>query len=198
MYRIVSFLIDTSIIIESNNEENLFYLKDGGLSDRKSISVEIFYMFSELYDRYFDPNGSKYVFCDEQQITTGVNEILKEHSPSTLQLLQSFKINHYDFVFPFVRSFFISGRIPTDGEYLFTAFIASKDPIKHAQCMIATSFILLHGRLSSIPLNQIDMFKEIYMALMMKLEVRLLLNNSDVLEKTLEEVELDDDNNDED
>lgn len=191
LYQIISFLIDSSIICENKlNTENHFYLHNGDVSDRENISVILFSMFSELYDRFIDSSNPRFNFVTKETFTESVNEILADIAPSTLQLIKQFEITNYDFIFPYVQSFLAIGRIQSDERYLFTAIITAKSPQNFIASLIATSFIMLHCRLAKIPFNQPDTFKEIFTALLIKIDVRLLLSNARSIQRSMSDLDL--------
>lgn len=188
MFKIITFLIDSSIVIESrDNNENRFHLHDGDISDRITISVNLFYMLSEIYDRFYDSTSKRFEFMPQELFTESINKILHEYSPSTLKLLKSFDIKNYDFIYQHLQSFLIDEKQHNQEKYLFTAFITSKSKKNFAANLIAASFIILHCRLARILYDQPESFQELYIVLLMKIDERLLIENAINLENMSEE-----------
>lgn len=143
-------------------------------------------MFSEIYDRFIDSSSSRYEFISQEQFTDSVNEILRQSSPSTLKLLESFGINNYNFIYIYLQSFLIGAKLSSHEKYLFTAFVTAKSKRKFAVNLIAASFIMLHCRLANVLSDNPEAFQELYIALLMKIDERLLVENAKILEKLSE------------
>ena len=188
---VLTFLLDSAVVLETKGE-NQFHMQDGDTADYLTISVTMFNILSELYDRYLNESSPKYIFTSEDLLYEDINKILEQHSPSTLKLIQSYGVKSYNFLLPTIFSFFTSGRVQNEAEYLFTAFISSRDPVDYVECIIASSFILLHKRLSLLNLAQTDAFQEAYTAFLMKIDARLLISNTTNLENMLYDNESED------
>ena len=141
-------------------------------------------MFSEIYDRFIDSSSSRYEFISQEQFTDRVNEILRQSS--TLKLLESFGINNYNFIYIYLQSFLIGAKLSSHEKYLFTAFVTAKSKRKFAVNLIAASFIMLHCRLANVLSDNPEAFQELYIALLMKIDERLLVENAKILEKLSE------------
>lgn len=144
-------------------------------------------MFSEIYDRFFDSTSKRFEFIPQELFTEGVNKILHEYSPSTLKLLKSYDIKNYDFIYQHLQSFLINEKQHNQEKYLFTAFITTKSKRNFAINLIATSLIMLHCRLAHILNDQPESFQELYIVLLMKIDERLLIENTINLEKKSED-----------
>ena len=144
-------------------------------------------MFFELYDRFIDSSSPKFEFIPLDIFTESINKILHEYSPSTLKLLKSYNIKNLDFIYQYIQSFLIDEKQHNQEKYLFTSFITAKFKGNFAVNLVAASFIMLHYRLAHSLYDHPDSFQELYIDLLMKIDERLLIENTTNLEKISDE-----------
>lgn len=178
---LVDFLIRS--LVAMKNQDNTFTTHSGEKIESERVEAIVFILFLEFYFHFVDQNSGVFILRPYYQLFSDTLEILRQQSPSTVELLSQSKIKSFDFLLPIIDSCF-SGRELDHWQLLFTGLISTKAPKKFFPCALASTIILLQQRLFEYP----ELFKDQFIAGLLNIDTRLLLYNTKrLIEITLDE-----------
>lgn len=145
-------------------------------------AAAVFWSFHKYVVMFIEYDNPEFVFPSTQFIYTCVAERLDVACPTVSSFLKAHDITSFEFLERDIRESFIGGRSLQDAQFIMACFMIDSEPALLITLFVAALFAELANRLTDTPVpSDRELFIEMILAEISKVNLRLLIYNADAL-----------------